>query len=549
LLIDAKLAQPGIEFACDLCIVGAGPAGIAIADRLRDTGLAIILLESGGFHPELSTQRLYRGANVGRPYFRLESSRWRLFGGSTNRWGGMSRPLDPLDYERRDWLPWSGWPISWDTLEPYHADAAALLELTEPRFDLDVWRDRVAPPFELAGTNFENVVYQYSPETNFGSTHGVRLLDARNVKTFIHANLTGIELGPDSGRVDVLRVAALPGRTFRVRPKAVVLAAGGIENARLLLASHRDRPAGLGNEHDLVGRFFMEHLHVPAGHLLAAPGSSRAFYVKARRDGVLLRGAVAPTAAARDRHRLPSTSIGIEPASFSFSTPFCGWPPPVTFGPIRLYRALRGGRFAAVAEALKFDAERAGRARLKWLTWNAARAALARVGSLEDESRARPHPLYSLYFRAEQTPEPTSRVMLSERRDALGTPEMKLDWHVSESDIDAIPAWLNLFDKDLRSRGIGRVIAPAEGWDRGIIGGPHHMGTTRMSADPRTGVVDEHCGVHSVDNLYIAGSSVFTTGGYANPTFTLLALALRLADTLRSRLGADRAGVVAKPLV
>jgi choline dehydrogenase-like flavoprotein len=140
-----------------------------------------------------------------------------------------------------------------------------------------------------------------------------------------------------------------------------------------------------------------------------------------------------------------------------------------------------------------------------------------------------------------------SRVMLSERRDALGTPEMKLDWHVSESDIDAIPAWLELFDADLRSRGIGRVIAPAEGWDRGIIGGPHHMGTTRMSADPRTGVVDEHCRVHSVDNLYIAGSSVFTTGGYANPTFTLLALALRLADTLRSRLGANRAGVVTRP--
>jgi choline dehydrogenase-like flavoprotein len=152
----------------------------------------------------------------------------------------------------------------------------ALLELTEPRFDFGVWRYRVAPPFELDGSNFENVVYQYSPETNFGSTHGARLLDAPNVRTFMHANLTGIELHPDSGRVDVLRVAALSGRTFRVRPRAVVLAAGGIENARLLLASRRDRPRGLGNEYDLVGRFFMEHLHVPAGHMVAEPGVSGA---------------------------------------------------------------------------------------------------------------------------------------------------------------------------------------------------------------------------------------------------------------------------------
>jgi hypothetical protein len=283
-------------------------------------------------------------------------------------------------------------------------------------------------------------------------------------------------------RVDVLRVAALPGRTFRARPRAVVLAAGGIENARLLLASRRDRPSGLGNEYDLVG-FFMEHLHVPAGHMVAEPGVSRAFYLKARRDGVLLRGAIAPTAAARDRHRLPPTSIGIEPVSFSSSTPFCGWPPPVTFAPNSIARCAEAA--SPLLPTLKFNAERASRARLKWQTWNAARAALARAGRLQEMSPARSHRLYSLYFRAEQTPNPTSRVSLSERRDALGTPEVKLDWRVSKSDIDAIPAWLELFDAEVRARGLGRVIAPPERWDRGIIGGPHHMGTTRMSADPR----------------------------------------------------------------
>jgi choline dehydrogenase-like flavoprotein len=144
--------------------------------------------------------------------------------------------------------------------------------------------------------------------------------------------------------------------------------------------------------------------------------------------------------------------------------------------------------------------------------------------------------MYSLYFRSEQAPDPNSRVTLSERLDALGVPEVRLDWRVNRFDLDSITGWLDVFDRDIRARGLGRVIPPAEGWQRGILGGPHHMGTTRMSADSQHGVVDEYCRVHSVDNLYVAGSSVFTTGGYANPTFTLVALALRLADTLRDRL-------------
>jgi choline dehydrogenase-like flavoprotein len=99
-------------------------------------------------------------------------------------------------------------------------------------------------------------------------------------------------------------------------------------------------------------------------------------------------------------------------------------------------------------------------------------------------------------------------------------------------------------DRDLRARGLGRIVAPSEDWQDNMIGGPHHMGSTRMSSDPRQGVVDANCRVHSVDNLYVAGSSVFTTSGYANPTFTLVTLALRLADTLRKRLTADATSIL-----
>jgi choline dehydrogenase-like flavoprotein len=532
MLVDARSVTSGREFACDLCIVGAGPAGIAIADRLRESGLYVVLLESGGFHPELATQKLFRGQSDGRSYYRLDACRFRLFGGSTNRWGGWCRPLEAADFEQHDWLPWSGWPIGPEALEQYRADAAKLFDLTDPRFDLAAWRDRLPPPLPLDGTDFESNVFQYSPETNFGESYRAQLFVASNVTTLLYANLTQIRLDPDSGRVGVLQVASLTGRTFSVRARVVVLAAGGIENARLLLASRADRPMGLGNERDMVGRFFMEHLHVPAGHMVAAPGTvGREFYRKALYHGARIRGVITPTVDARARHRLLATSIAIEPASYSFGTPFVGWPPPITFGPIRLYRKLRDGRLEKVAEQIKRTAERAQGVPMRFRTWNAARSARGRAELGRGSSR-----LYSLYFRSEQAPDPSSRVALSERRDALGVPEIRLDWRLKHIDIDSITAWLDVLDRDMRGRGLGWVIAPAEGWQRELIGGPHHMGTTRMSADPQHGVVDEHCRVHSVDNLYIAGSSVFTTGGYANPTFTLVALALRLADTLRERL-------------
>lgn len=538
MLTDARSVPSGSEFGCDLCIVGAGPAGIAIADRLRASGLSIVLLESGGFDPELATQKLFRGVNDGRDYYRLDACRFRLFGGSTNRWGGWCRPLEPADYLPRDWLPWSGWPIRDETLEPYHADTARLFELPDSRFDRDAdfWRERLPPPLPLAGSNFDSVFFQYSPETNFARLYGAQLLTDPNVHTLTYANVTQILLSADKQHVAALEVATLTGRTFRIRPGAVVLAAGGIENARLLLASRADRAAGVGNEHDMVGRFFMEHLHVPAGHMLAtAETAGRSFYRKAYYKGVRVRGVITPTAQAQDRHRLLSTSIAIESASYNFGTPFLGWPPPVTFKPIRLYRKALGSRFERAATIAKQTAERVSGLPTRALTWNAARVARRRAAIPARSAR-----MYSLYFRSEQAPDPASRIRLDDRRDALGVPEIRLDWRINPVDIDAITGWLDVFDRDIRARGLGEVIAPPEDWQRGIIGGPHHMGTTRMSADPQTGVVDEHCRVHSVGNLYVAGSSVFTTGGYANPTFTLVALALRLADTLRDRLNKER---------
>jgi choline dehydrogenase-like flavoprotein len=531
-LIDARAVSAGSKFECDLCVVGAGPAGIAIADRLRSSSLSILLLESGGLNYELPTQKLYTGEIHGQKYYRLDACRWRMFGGGSNRWGGWCRPLEELDYRRRDWVADSGWPIAAKVLQPYEADAARLFELPNAHFDLTSWRDRLPDPLALDGTSFENIVFQHSPDTNFGESYGVRVRQAPNITTMLYGNVTQIKLQAGSSRVSELEVATLTGRRFSVRPKAVVLAAGGIENARLLLASRADRPAGLGNEFDLVGRYFMEHLHVPVGHMLATRAAGgNDFYRKAIFGDVRLRGVITPTVAAQERERLLATSIAVESPSYSLGTPFVGWPPPLMFAPVRTYRLLRKWHLPRVAEAMKILAQR---------TYSVPN----RLSTLGQSVKARlkangagaSHRVYSLYFRGEQAPDPANRVVLSEQRDALGMPQSRLEWRLNPIDVASIEGWLGVLDRDLRARGLGQVIGPLEDWQSHVTGGPHHIGTTRMSADPRHGVVDAECRVHSVDNLYLAGSSVFSTSGFSNPTFSLVTLALRLADTLERRL-------------
>ena len=489
------------------------------------------MLEGGGTEIGARSQRLYNGQNEGQSYFRLDACRWRVLGGTTNRWGGWCRPLDPQDFEARDWLPYSGWPIGAQDLQPYYAEAARFLELPNACFELSDWHERLSRPIPLEGTHFGNTLFQFSPDSNMPLAIGPSIWQADNVRTLIHANATDIRLDPVSRRVGSIKVVTPGGKTMTVHPKAVVLAAGGIENARLLLASRKDSACGLGNETDAVGRYFMEHIHAPFGHLLASPRLfDRQFYRKTNLGDVRLRGLMTPTAAARDEHRMLPTSIAIESPSFSFGTPFVGWPPPLIFAAAKYYKRLRRRGINSPAERLRQMAERAAALSNYLSTWRSARAARAQAGVGPNEK------LYSLYFRAEQAPDPANRIVLSDRRDALGMPESQLIWNIKPADEAGVFGWLKVLTEDFRARGLGRVLGPAGDWKAGITGGPHHMGTTRMSANPHTGVVDSDCRVHSVENLFVAGSSVFATGGYVNPTFTIVALSLRLADILKKRL-------------
>jgi choline dehydrogenase-like flavoprotein len=545
MLIDARSVEDGARLAADLSIVGSGPAGLSIADRLRSSGLSVCVVEAGAPGPDLRTQQLYRGDITGRGYFALDSCRFRMFGGTSNRWGGWCRPLDPADFASPVGASLPGWPIAHADLFPYAADTADLLELPHHHFDVADWSRSVSEPLELTDSEFEHVLVQFSPQTNFAHRYGRRMLTDRRVTVLLNANVTELVMEAGSSRLDALRVRTLSGRTFTVHSRAVVLAAGGIENPRLLLSSTATRAAGIGNEHDLVGRCFMEHIHTRAGHMwLRDHAEPPGLYRRRAVDGNEIRGFIAPTAAARRRQGLLACSLQVEPAVHNaYSTPFLGWPSNVTFRATDAYLRLRR-RQPELAAKLR---ARADRLWYQALRSRAARGERRAVTAFASELGADPAQVLALYARAEQTPNRDSRVMLSGRRDALGVPLARLDWRLSDVDTASVSGWLARLDDALDRTGQGRVAGPSEDWESQITGGPHHMGTTRMSVDPRHGVVDANCRVHSVDNLFVAGSSVFSTGGWANPTFALVSLALRLADHLRTELtsgSADQATVV-----
>jgi choline dehydrogenase-like flavoprotein len=531
MLVDLKKAPRLTDVEYDVAIIGAGPAGLTIANRLVGKNVSVCLIEGGGRDLELRTQRLYRGDNTGHSYYRLAMCRYRLFGGSSNRWGGWLRPLDEIDFERRNWLPGSGWPISYHTVAEYHREAAEVLDAPSADFRLDEWAERMPPPLPLAG-DFENAIIQLAPQTNFAEKYGKRVQNAPNVTVLFHANATELLLEPGTARVGSVAVSTVTGRKHQIRARALVVATGGIENARLLLNSRSDRHAGLGNEFDLVGRYFMEHLHVPAGHIAGIRHAAATDFYRIHAGGSAARGILTPSEDGLRSHHLPGCSIALEDPSYhTIGTPFLGWSPFVMVYPVNTYRILRRIH-PGVGNRVKAWAERG---------WTAARH--RQTLELERDARARSlmpggPPLVSLYFRSEQVPNSASRVSLLDRRDELGVPLTRLDWRVTERDLATITDWLAILDRQLQSAQIGHVVSPGEGWAEGIIGGPHHIGTTRMSFSPRDGVVNSDCRLHSVENLYIAGSSLFTTGGHANPTFTIVALALRLAEHLQSVFGA-----------
>lgn len=526
-------ARAGDSHQADVCIVGAGAAGITLCRRLAAAGHRVTLLEAGGLDYDPATQALAAGPNLGLPYYALEDARLRFFGGTTNIWGGRCALLEPLDFERRPWVPHSGWPIGFEDLAPHYQAIHDELGLGDFRYDDALWPllGQRPPPFDRQAliTRF----WRFDPvRERFNAGRCRDLLENDRVRVVTHANVTHIQARADGGAVDHVRAASLEGRTLTLSARHYVLAAGGIENPRLLLAARDVERAGIGNGRDLVGRFFMEHQHGRAGVVDGRQAFRLWNAFRKRRPGRAhppLAPLLLPAPELQARRGILNTGL-----TFKLQRR----PEQGLLLNDRLYRQLK--------HSLPPDRTR----RRLWHAYRDLRGALQGTVKPALERWRAPAGLRDLHVmvRAEPAPNPDSRVTLTEERDALGIPRAALDWRLAAQDKETVAVLVETLDRELHAAGLGRINGadwlrdPGPEWpvDETVgkhhIAGYHHMGTTRMSASPATGVVDPQCRVHGYANLHVAGSSVFPTASWANPTLTILALARRLADDLDRRL-------------
>ena len=505
--IDARALPGGSEIVADLIVIGGGLAGLTLAREWAGTGRAVAVIESGGKTFDPAVQDLYKGEGVQRgpgaekPFDAyLHESRRRMLGGSGNVWGGKCVPLDPADFAERDWVPGSGWPVSRASLQPYYDRACDLLEI--PRFPpgetAPDWPGR--PILELGRPRrFFSAPRHFTKYTGLVDAEGFARwcatpAEAANVTVYLDANVTELKLSPDRRRIERLDIACLDGKRLTAQGRTYVLAVGGIENARLLLASNSVDPRGVGNGADLVGRYFQGHNTYSVSDVKGG-----------RTSGVYLSGTD------HDMSAYVLKSYG---------------PPQCVFAPtLASQRERRAGNFTMTLGPMgprPPDPE-----------W----AALTEMAGQVDGRDPSPSRDLSCFFMTEHMPNPESRVTLGSTSDGLGMPRVRLEWVWTEADWKSLESSVTAIACATGEAGLGRVIFPAERAQFLAISNSsrHHMGTTRMHRDPAKGVVDENSRVHGVSNLYVAGSSVFPTSGIGNPTLTLLAMTYRLSDHLKKQ--------------
>jgi choline dehydrogenase-like flavoprotein len=542
----------GTNLEADICIIGAGAAGVSMALALMGKGLRVLLMEAGKEQEDAATQDLYAGTVADeRMHSPPDKYRHRRFGGATAIWGGRCMPFDPIDFEARDWVPHSGWPIAYEDLAPFFAPANHYLEAGQYEYDADHAFSPPAPPM-FAGFHSDvvrtNGLERFSCPTNMGMRYKSRLAAAADVTVMLEANCVGLRLAADGSRVDTADFATLSGKRFKVKARHVVLATGGLEVARLLLASNDVQPQGIGNQHDVVGRYYMCHIAGNVGTLTVnGPISGVRHGYEVSPDGIYCRRRLHLSEPAQRQlkvgnmvARLHFPKI-IDPAHHNGV--LSGLYLARHFISYEYGKRLRDGNHKGLALELKH-------------IWNVVTNPWDAIGFASHWLRKRtlaerkfPSIIlnnrsnrFSLEVHAEQIPRADSRVTLGEQRDALGMPRIHVDWRHSPEDITTVARTLRAIDEELQRAGTGRFefdeATLAEDLLRFGAYGGHHVGTARMGTDPQTSVVDANCAVHGVCNLYVASSAAFPTSGQANPTLTLVALALRLAQHLQQELAA-----------
>lgn len=464
----------------DVCIIGAGPAGITTALGLESTGLRILLLEGGDSKYSQESQDIYRGTVVGDKYFNLDETRLRYLGGSSNHWGGWCRTLDEIDFQAKNGFPLTKWPINKNDLDPYLEEASRILEIPEIPADSSLETDELKRVTMFMPSRAEPG-QKYSV-VRFGEKYSKRLRNSESVLLATDANVTA--LTPHNSAVKYVAVSYHDGTSINIQAKRFILATGGIENSRLLLWSNFLVNGELIKNDEALGKYWMDHPHFTLG---------KAFLTR-KAPFEMKRVFFSPTNTLMENSKTLNCGLRLLPIQRKGTKKMIG---------DLMCAAPKAGKWAA--DLFNQDFLCGSKLRASW----------------------------------EQEPVSENRIELSEEKDSLGTPRTRLFYKKTENDLRTARVTAEAFGRYLGKNDLGRL--QLDDWlinnsgfpEDDELAGHHHLGGTRMAATPDLGVVDNNCKVFGMSNLFIAGSSVFPSGGHANPTLTIVQLALRLAEHLR----------------
>ncbi len=463
------------SFSPTVCIIGSGPAGITLALQLEKKGISSVIVEAGGFDYITSIQEAYQGTVIGDPYFDLSVARLRYFGGTSGHWAGWCRPLDEVDFEPRKGFQNSGWPIRKKDLDPYIKDTDAILELGPLQADVPI------------DANWKEIHFEFSPPVRFGQKYRKHIETSPTIGLLLYSAVTDIV--PVPGAIDHVKITSMDGKQQRLSAKLFCVCTGGIENSRLLLWANQLHNGGVVSDAGTLGKYWMEHPIYGAGSAILL----NTFSMRTKNHHGIKH--YAPTA--RFLHSSGIGNVGL--------------------------RLFTGGAMKALVRHGLCIAPELFTELAQKIRQNVACGAVLRVAW-------------------EQMPVSSNRIELDTEKDKTGIPRVKLFWKKQPKDRQTIETAVQAFGIYLAKTNKGRLKL-AEWMANGLDypesdekAGFHHMGGTRMASTPAEGVVDSNCKVFGIDNLFIGGSSVFPTGGHANPTYTIVQLALRLGDHLAERL-------------
>jgi choline dehydrogenase-like flavoprotein len=525
----------------DCCVVGAGPVGLTLALEAASAGLRVLLLEAGTADAK-DDAAARPSTHVVDPatHAPMEQATRRGVGGASWLWGGRCVQFEPVDFERRDYVASSGWPLDASDVAPWQATAAEYLDCGVPTF-------RAGPDWPGLGGVRLTQLERWARQPKLAGRLGARVIAHPNISVLCEATVNDLAIPPSGTGVNHL-VVLHRGHTTTVSARNYVLACGGLETTRLLLSVQRRLPDRFGGVNGPLGRYYMGHLQGSIATIqLTDAADIRDLDLRLDEHGVYVRRRFSISDRALREHRLLNTSFHVDNPPFhdpahrnstlslvflALSIPPIGrrilaegirlrhiGPEPRRYGPHLANIARRP--FRAAADVLQI-------LRKRYLS------PVRKPGFVLRNAGG----TYGLHYHSEQVPSRYSRVKLNASTGVDGQPGLDVDFRYSQQDVDSVIAAHRYLDEALRASGRGRLVyVDAENQrERSVRAqasdGFHHIGTTRMSATPGDGVVDRDCRVHGVDNLFIASSSVFRTSGEANPTFLAACLAVRLAAHL-----------------